>query len=286
MARTLINPADQIPAASLTRVMMNVATAGKAVITKVIAGNNITISNTGIDSGTGDVTINAVGSEISVSINQIYFTANGTYTPTPGVRFILVEMLGGSGGSGGCPSPGAGKYAISGAGCGGVYLRFWSPPVAAQSVTIGAGGIAGTASTVGGNGGNGGNSIFAGCTAGGGFGGIQGVATVAPFKVAGATNTNGFIIAASISAYMAIAGQPGGTGYALATPLMVGGEGGGSIYGEGGGSNILLAAASSLAGTPGLGFGAGAGSAMVATTGAFVSGAPGQHGFVQITEFF
>ncbi len=37
----------------------DITTTGQSVITKVIAGTNITISSTGIDAGTGDVIINA-----------------------------------------------------------------------------------------------------------------------------------------------------------------------------------------------------------------------------------
>jgi hypothetical protein len=38
---------------------LNISTPDKAVITKVIAGDNISIESTGIDIGTGNVTINA-----------------------------------------------------------------------------------------------------------------------------------------------------------------------------------------------------------------------------------
>lgn len=44
---------------SVTRAKVDVTTGGSAVITKVIAGSNINISETGVDSGTGDVTVNA-----------------------------------------------------------------------------------------------------------------------------------------------------------------------------------------------------------------------------------
>ena len=38
--------------------MLNTTTAGSALITKVIAGANVNITNTGVDAGTGDVTVN------------------------------------------------------------------------------------------------------------------------------------------------------------------------------------------------------------------------------------
>jgi len=49
---------EQIRDMSVCRVDLNTTTAGKAVITKVVQGTGITITSTGQDSGTGDVTIN------------------------------------------------------------------------------------------------------------------------------------------------------------------------------------------------------------------------------------
>jgi hypothetical protein len=52
---------SQIKDETITRDDLNVSTAGKAVIRKVIAGSGISLLFTGVDSGTGDVTINATG---------------------------------------------------------------------------------------------------------------------------------------------------------------------------------------------------------------------------------
>lgn len=57
MPRTEIK-SHQIKDAEVKRADLNVSTAGSAVITKVIAGTNLTISSTGADAGTGDVTVN------------------------------------------------------------------------------------------------------------------------------------------------------------------------------------------------------------------------------------
>lgn len=43
---------------SVQRNDIDVSTTGQAVITKVIAGANATLSSTGVDAGTGDVTVN------------------------------------------------------------------------------------------------------------------------------------------------------------------------------------------------------------------------------------
>lgn len=47
--------------ASVDRDDFDTTTAGKAVITKIVAGTGVTINSTGVDAGTGDVTINATG---------------------------------------------------------------------------------------------------------------------------------------------------------------------------------------------------------------------------------
>lgn len=61
MAKTQFT-GNQILNNSIVRADHNIATTGLALITKLIAGTNMTISSTGIDPGTGDVTIHASGS--------------------------------------------------------------------------------------------------------------------------------------------------------------------------------------------------------------------------------
>jgi len=56
MARTLIDGADQIEAGSIIRASINTATTGSALLTKLIAGTGLTLTQTGVDGGTGDVT--------------------------------------------------------------------------------------------------------------------------------------------------------------------------------------------------------------------------------------
>jgi hypothetical protein len=89
-------------------------------------------------------------------LNVQTFIASGVYTPTPGTRLALVEMVagGGSGASGAENS--TGYYSGGGGGCSGSYLKFsilisaLATPVA---VTIGAGGVSVTnaAGIAGGN---------------------------------------------------------------------------------------------------------------------------------------
>lgn len=60
MAQTSIN-SDGLAAGSITRSKLNTTLAGNAVIAKVIQGTGISIANTGVDAGTGDVTISGTG---------------------------------------------------------------------------------------------------------------------------------------------------------------------------------------------------------------------------------
>jgi hypothetical protein len=64
--RTLINGADGILAASVTRSLLNTQTSGSAVIAKLIGGSNVSVSQTGADAGTGDVTISVTALPASI----------------------------------------------------------------------------------------------------------------------------------------------------------------------------------------------------------------------------
>lgn len=63
MARTQFNSGEQTASQSIVRADINTTTAASALITKVIVGNTNTtsIASTGVDSGTGDVTITVAG---------------------------------------------------------------------------------------------------------------------------------------------------------------------------------------------------------------------------------
>jgi hypothetical protein len=68
MARTTLT-GRQISDGSVQRADIDISTTGQALITKVIAGTNVTITSTGANSGTGDVTINASVSGTSTPHN-------------------------------------------------------------------------------------------------------------------------------------------------------------------------------------------------------------------------
>jgi hypothetical protein len=69
MARTEVRT-GQIADANVTRDDLNTVDSGKAVVRKIVQGTGVTISSTGADSGTGDVTINAdAGGAPGIALN-------------------------------------------------------------------------------------------------------------------------------------------------------------------------------------------------------------------------
>lgn len=58
MARTQVR-SEQLGNSEVKREDLNVTEVGQSVITRILAGTGITLSSTGADSGTGDVTINS-----------------------------------------------------------------------------------------------------------------------------------------------------------------------------------------------------------------------------------
>lgn len=85
MALTKINPSEVVPSGSITRAMLNTATSGSAVATKIIAGTGISLSSTGADAGTGDVTVTATGggSFTGGTLTSALVLATGSTSLTP-----------------------------------------------------------------------------------------------------------------------------------------------------------------------------------------------------------
>jgi hypothetical protein len=71
MARTQVNAA-QILNGTIQKEDLNTNTPGKAVITNLIAGNGISLSSSGVDQGTGSVTINVVRNIDGGSPDSVY----------------------------------------------------------------------------------------------------------------------------------------------------------------------------------------------------------------------
>jgi hypothetical protein len=198
--------------------------------------------------------------------NQV-FTSTGTYTPTSGMVYCQITVLGGGGAGGGAATTGVGTQSGGGGGGAGEYAVgiFTAATIgASQAVTIAAA-AAGVSGTTGNNGGT--CSVGSLITAAGGSGGTT-VAAGANGETAGGLGGTG----GSGGDYRT-PGSPGGTTAFLSGSFNFSGLGANSQLGAGG-LNIF---AVSVNGNPGLGYGSGGSGAFggnsVAKTGG--NGAPG-----------
>ena len=205
------------------------------------------------------------------TVKKQVFTAGGTYTPSTGMLYCIVEAQAGGGGGGGA----TGAAAFAGGGGSGSYSR--SVITAAtigtsQTVTIGAAGSAGA--NTGATGGTGGaTSLGSLVTTNGGIGGggstaaSSGAAAQRLGGAGGAVGTGDFVVA----------GNNGGMSYDSGGFYT--GYGANSIYGAGGISVITT----STAGNAATGYGAGGSGGASASTAEL--GGAGTAGVIFITEF-
>jgi hypothetical protein len=221
----------------------------------------------------------AAGARI-ISVNQQEFTASGTYTPSAGMVYCIIECIGGGGGGGSGHST---TNTINGGGGGGSggYSRLLATAAtigASKAVTIGAAGAAGAGPDN--NGGAGGDtSVGTLCIAKGGLGGqLCNTGTIGHGGAgAGISGAVGDITAG---------GAPGGHGQwsSILTVVFPSGNGGSSVMGGGalgvnGGSGTLApgAAASS--------YGSGGSGGQANNIANATGGGAGSAGLVIITEY-
>lgn len=214
------------------------------------------------------------------NINVQTFTSSGTYTPTSGMKFCVVEVCGGGGGGGGAALTGVTQVAAAGGGGGGGYSRIVLTAAtvgASQTVTIGAGGTAGA--NTGGNGGTGGLSLFGFTPSGnGGAGGFGAVAAVSSINNG---NNGGNAGGGNIN----INGICGGYGISATTIFgaAISGSGGGSAFsGSEVGNVTITGAAGFTSAFVGVG---GTGAANYLNQGTGKSGGAGTAGIIIITEY-
>lgn len=203
----------------------------------------------------------------ALSVNIQVFTSTGTYTPTSGMLYCVIECGGGGGGGGGTGNSGATASAVGGGGGGGAYSRKFASAAtigASQTVTIpnaAAGGTAGNnagaspaATTVGtictANGGSGGAGNTGSGSSAGGAGGTAGTGD---FSVPG--EAGGSTISAAITSVIIPYGVGGASclGFGgppiVATGAVTGNAG--QLYGGGGGGGSSFGAAGTAAGGAG-----------------------------------
>lgn len=244
------------------------STVGVPTAATLTPGTGISITN-----GSNSITIST---SQSLGIVVQTFTSNGTYTPTTGMVYCIMEVIGGGGGSGGCATAAAGQYTTSIGGGGGGYSRRAVSAAtvgASQTVTVGA---AGTAGTAGNNAGGAGGTTTIGSLiqATGGAGGTGG---------ASAVNFSGPGVAGGIGSLGTVNVGGGGSGAAF---HIFGTAGIGSFGGSGifSGSTPAVSVASG-SGSPGNNFGGGASGNSINTGTGNTAGQAGGSGIAIITEF-
>jgi hypothetical protein len=90
MAQTVIS-GKQVKDSSIQRVDLDVSTVGQAVVSKIIQGAGITLSSTGADSGTGDVTV-AASVPAGPPGKPAYTNTTAQFTIPPTGSTIVVNM--------------------------------------------------------------------------------------------------------------------------------------------------------------------------------------------------
>ena len=284
---TLQPPGSFLPLTGGT-ISGNLTVSGTTALAAINASGTITGNVTGNTSGStvaASTSIKLNGSPVIDKVVVQKLTSSGPYTPTPGMQYCIIEMVGGGGGSGG--STGAGSQSAvagSGGGAAGMKLLATAANIAGSTatVTIGAAGAAGASgNNAGGAGGN--TSIVINSstwTAGGGGAGggqassasLQGSGTAG----AGGTNTTGD----NATILLNMAGQSAGFGVSVGSSGVFSAPSGGSSYL---GLGAPTTATTTLAAS-GTGFGAGA-AAGANGTGGSIAGAAGTIGYVVITEY-
>ncbi len=260
---------------ALTSLTGNVVVSGTTVLS-----NSLTISGSANASLSGNLAVTGALTKNShpvvTQVKRQVFSSTGTYTPTSGIVYVDVEIVGGGGGGGGCDST-AGS--AGGGGGGGNYAKgiFTSAQIgASQTVTLGAAGTAGSSS--GGTGGNGGNSSFGSLitSVGGGQGGGGGVSGGDAFGGPGGNGATG--------GDYNVQGNTGEDSVTTTTSLFqMGGHGANSPFGAGGLGNVTQGGAGP--GNVGAGHGSGGGGATAGTGGAGQVGGAGTNGYCVVTEY-
>lgn len=238
-----------------------------AHILNVLGVNGVTTAGAG-----NTVTVTGTNGPLELLVSSQTFTSSGSYVPTSGTAFAIIECQGGGGGGGGSTF-----VAAAGGGAGGYAKALYSAVQlgASQTVTIGAGGSGGAAGfNDGAQGGT--TSVGALISATGGFGGEANDLTKDPPPQGGLGGLGTVSSGTSIVATYGQAGFTPSDGNADQTPS---GQGGSSIYGAGGlGSNI-----DDTNGANGLGYGSGGAGGR--TDNNPTSGGNGASGIVTVLEF-
>jgi hypothetical protein len=247
---------------------------GTATIT---AGTGITVTP-----GANTITIASSGGGGGfTSIVTQTFTSSGTYTPTTGMAYCLIEAVGGGGGGGGTSTGLAASGAGGGGGAGGYTRKVFSSSTigSSQSVTVGTGGAGGAA---GANPGSAGvtttvGSLLSATAGSGGLGATAAMANVIALGGAGGVGSLGDLN---------LPGQHGFAGFVQfeTNANAISGTGGSSIYAAGAVSTSV-SGSNAAAGSNGTGYGAGGSGGANSNGTSAQGGGSGSSGIVIVTEY-
>ena len=217
------------------------------------------------------------------SVVRQVFTSSGTYTPTSGMKYCDVEIVGGGAGGGGSAAVAGGQASGGGGGAGGGYSRkiFSAATIGgSKSVTIGAGGAGGAAGgATGSNGTAGGTTSFDALISATGGGAGQGGLASGTNGVTAVRSIPGVGSGGDFNTYGGI-----GEGSFGWSTLAYAGNGGSSFYGTGGavnGSSGGVSGVSNIA----YGYGSGGGGGSAGDGATARAGASGLSGICIITEY-
>jgi hypothetical protein len=245
-------------------------------VTLPVSGTLLANTNNLSDVSSAATSRTNLGVDICFSqVVQQEFTASGTYTPTTGMVYCIVECLAGGGGGGGALGAGSGGAAAGGGGAGSYSRSVITAATigASQVVTIGAAGAGGTAGNNAGSAGGdtslGALVVAKGGSGGGGSANFTTLAISSAGGGGGGTTGTGEVVGAGASGSYGIVTNINGS---------ASGTGGSTIYGGGG-----IGRSGAAAGNAGNGYGAGGGGALSTT--ASNAGGAGTAGLIVITEF-
>lgn len=216
------------------------------------------------------------GSPVFDKINIRKFTSSGTYTPTTGMAYCVIECWGGGGAGGSIAGSASNSGGAGGGGAGGYSRKIATAAQigGSQIVTIGAGGSPGSAgNNPGGAGGT--TSVGSLCIANGGTGGSGSPGGTAPGGAGGGAGTGDLTIVGQNGQ----CGNQSGPSYTTA----LGGPGGSSQVGSAG--LIPVSGGNATAGGDASGYAAGGAGASANGTTSTAAGGSGSPGFVVITEY-
>lgn len=260
-----------------------VATTATYPNTAGTSGNVLTSDGTNWNS-TAPTQFNALTGQI--------FTASGafTYTPTSGMKYVIVELLGGGAGGGGVATTAGAQTSVSASGSGGGYVKFILTAAQVGASKTGSVGVGGAGGAAGNNAGtNGGNTTLAtssAWTASGGVGGAGGAAVVTAVSVPATTAGSNTTGTGTLLVNKPGNASEGGGSFTAGTSVILAGKGADSFYGQGGNFGIIYPTGNvTNAGNGAVGFGAGGGAAINYGTATQAAGGAGTTGIAIFTEF-